>query len=547
MISKKKLYMRVAALQFQTTSHVPENLNTCLRLIDEAALQSPNLMVLGEFSNHLSWYDDQKHAWEVALEIGGNFLQKIAEKARRHSCYIDINVTLRRAENTITVTSLLYDPEGQLIAEADKQTLMGHENIYFERASAPSPVIETPYGRLGLFPCRDGVTFETPRGLALRGAQLFCDSLNSFALDEATLHVPARAPENKCFLVSANKVGPLIPEILLNEVARATQIPKNFLYGAGGSQIVHPNGTILARASLDKEEVIVADICLSEADDKSRPDGTHLFTARRPDLYTDIVDENACIDCGAAQAEVKAVTLSVTSVNDLLAQALVIDPWVKIIVLSGNFIAKESELEQIIQICKPYDWSLCTRALIEEDQFVVLIGKGKILAQQKQIHKSHRSASKTLAKELITLDLEWGRVAMMHSDDAAYPEIVKVAALKGIHTLLVPADFQEQWEWQYGLPSRAAENRICVIAADKEKSMIASLEREFTIMTTWEERQFDGKINEPLLAWQVRGKPYLEALFHPQAACNKVMSEATDLLKDRPWFLSEALIKEEHQ
>ena len=43
---------------------------------------------------------------------------------------------------------------------------------------------------------------ETPRGLAVRGAQLLINSLNSFAFDEASLHIPVRAPENKVFVIS---------------------------------------------------------------------------------------------------------------------------------------------------------------------------------------------------------------------------------------------------------------------------------------------------------------------------------------------------------
>lgn len=185
--------IRVAALQFASGTDVQANLATCLRMIDEACGHNPHVMVLPEFSNHISWYDDADHARAVSLDIDGAFLQPVAERASRYACYIVINVSLRRSQ-WLTVTSLMYGPAGELCAQADKQTLMGHENTWFRRAEIVSEVVDTPIGRLAMFPCRDGVTCETPRGLALRGAQLFCDSLNSFALDEATLHVPARAP-----------------------------------------------------------------------------------------------------------------------------------------------------------------------------------------------------------------------------------------------------------------------------------------------------------------------------------------------------------------
>ena len=54
---------RVAALQFASNDDVDHNLATCLRMIDSAAdVHQAELMVLPEFCNHISWYDDREHA-----------------------------------------------------------------------------------------------------------------------------------------------------------------------------------------------------------------------------------------------------------------------------------------------------------------------------------------------------------------------------------------------------------------------------------------------------------------------------------------------------
>ena len=302
--------MKVAALQYASGTDVNENLQTCLRMIDRASGAAPDLMVMPEFSNHISWYDDAEHAWTVALDLDGQFLAAIAGRAARYDCYIVINVSLRRGHGTITVTSLCFDPQGQLAGLADKQTLMGHENTWFARADVNADLVDTPFGRIAMFPCRDGVTCETPRGLALRGARLFCDSLNSFALDEASLHVPARAPENKVFLVAANKIGPLIPEALLVPVSEQTHIPVQVLNGAGESQVVSPTGEILARGPRDEEAVVIAEVDLSLADCKTRPDGTELFAERRPALYGDMSRETRGPICGEAASKVGVALLS---------------------------------------------------------------------------------------------------------------------------------------------------------------------------------------------------------------------------------------------
>src|SRR6478609_6348195 len=83
-IPRMKKRVRVAAVQFAAGTDVEANLATCLRMIDEAAKQSPDLVVLPEFCNHLSWYDDKAHCHRVSVELEGPFLTAVAEKARAH-------------------------------------------------------------------------------------------------------------------------------------------------------------------------------------------------------------------------------------------------------------------------------------------------------------------------------------------------------------------------------------------------------------------------------------------------------------------------------
>jgi predicted amidohydrolase len=564
--------LRVAAAQFATTLDVAENLQTCLRMIDQAAECKPQIIVLPEFCNALSWYDDQDHAWRVALDIDGDFLRAIGDKAKQHNCYIDINVTVKRAEQKITVTSVLFNPDGNIEREADKQTLMGHENFFFVRAQQTTEVVDAPFGKIGIFPCRDGVTFETPRSLTLRGAQLFCDSLNSFALDEATLHVPARAPENKVFLVSANKTGPLIPEAQLQAVSDATHIPINFLMGAGGSQIVKPDGTIIARGPVNEEAVIWGDIDLAEANNKCRPDGTDIFANRRPELYSAIaVAPTAtayCADNAAAQIKAAVIAPSAqgeAAIGELFITLSRLPADVKLVVLPELFCFEDAQVTDIAaalersqraiatlqMLCSARDLNVCTTLVegtTDKPQHVgVLINKDGVVFRQVQLHHVERHNWAILGNAINCFDLPWGRIAILTGDDAIYPEVAKVAALQGAHVLLCPFDLQEKWEVEFGLPSRAAENRVCVVASTRPKNfgrgLIATLERDFTILTEWQERKFDGYINNPLITTQDPQSPQTIATIHPNAASNKLMSANTDLLADRPWFLSGDIVK----
>ncbi len=561
---------RVAALQFASGTDVDLNLATCLRMIDAAGEHAPDLLVLPEFCNHISWYDDAAHARAVALDRDGPFLRAIAGRAQRHGCYIVINVSLRQRGSDLSVSSLLYDTAGRLVAVADKQTLMGHENTWFARAQSTSDVVATPFGRLAMFPCRDGVTCETPRGLALRGAQLFCDSLNSFALDEASLHVPARASENKVFLVAANKVGPLIPGHLLQAVSEQTHIPLRFLHGAGESQIVSPAGEILARGPREGEAVVFADLDLSRADAKHRPDGTHLFRARRPGLYQPITAPALTPACqGAAQgvsvgllAPRAADESALGELRDLVAGL----PLAAVLAVLPELFCHGEHIEQDLPAAAALsaraieamgaaceerpDLLLCTSLVLPAaagfSLTAVLVGARGVVAGQRQLHPCRRHDWSVPGDALLPVDLPWGRLALLPGDDAVHPELVKVAALGGVHAIAVPFAMQESWEETYGLRSRAAENRICVIASTRplagRAGLIADLEREFTLLTSWRERDFDGYINAPLVTEQAPGVAVTVADIHPAAACDKLMSERTDLLQDRPWRLSADLL-----
>ena len=148
--------MRVAVAQFAVGADVAANLSTCLRMLDAAARSRPALVVLPEFCNHPSWYDDAAHCRAVALTPDGEFLSAIAAKAAAMNAYVVINCTLRRPAGECTGTSLLYGPTGELLGSSDKQVLIGHENDFLSKAQRAGPVLTTPLGRFGLYACMTG-------------------------------------------------------------------------------------------------------------------------------------------------------------------------------------------------------------------------------------------------------------------------------------------------------------------------------------------------------------------------------------------------------
>ncbi|WP_371189352.1 carbon-nitrogen hydrolase family protein [Thalassotalea maritima] len=550
--------VRVAAAQYAVTNDVVANLKNSVRMIEKAGKCEPDLIVLPEFANHNSWYDNAEHCYQVAIDLEGDFAQQIAQAAQRVSAYVVINCTVRRDGGDVTGTSLLFTPDGQMIGENDKQVLIGHENDFLVKARKPGPIIETPIGRLAMYSCMDGVINETPRGLALRGAQILCNSLNSFALDEGSLHIPVRAAENKVFVVAANKVGPLIPQDMLEAVAEGINIPVEFLSGAGESQIVAPNGDVLAKAG-QGEQVIWADIDPSLADIKLRPDGTHIFSSRRSELYQSLGEnpDSQSFPTFQGADDVLVSALAVTDLGDALTQInLSIEHGAKLITLPELFWQKDAPpdvlamqstgvVDAIKQSC-PTDVYIALSIIVNTEQGYqhqgIIINDDRVVLRQAQVHGSNRLAYSPLASEFEVLDSPYGKLALILEDDAIYPESFRLIAMQGAQVVFAPINLQEAWQANTGIIERASENRVNIIAASPKPQdcLICSLQKDFTIMTPWQDRQFDGLLSQ----CNVHTSPLvpLLATIYPRAAENKIVSHQTHLINSRPWQLMSAML-----
>jgi len=578
--------MRVAVAQFATSLNIQENLATCIRMINEAATCKPSLIVLPEFCNTQPCYTDHNKAWQQALTLNGDFLQSIAEQAKAHECHIALNVTLRRepsrvhqegkTKSNISITSCLFSPFGELIQQTNKQNLTEDEQCFFSTTGSLSEGVALPCEELGLLVGSDIITFNASRNLAADGIALLCHSMSTFALDQSQIHGPARACENKVFIATANKVGPLIsPEHISQPqnimYAEKSLSPHKDLIGIGQSQIISPDGKVLAKIANKEEGYIFADIDFTKADSKktaSRPDGTDLIKQRRPELYQtqpmEKVPSHGDTKNIPATSNV-AIFATYTTNNQAIEDVChyIENNLSDIIQLPELFFIADKEtlhnakqmteaaqlskelVKRVSAVLRPFQY-VCTSLVIEGKHQAVLINKDGLFATQQQLHFCNRYRWSALGDSVNTIELplEQGsiKVAMLTADDANIPEIFNTGAFNSIHVLLVPFDIQEPAEVEYSLLSRAVENRICIVAATREKNFTAELPSESknkkkikpqkstgliinlttddALLTQWKSRKFDGYINPPLIKHQ-HGK-ITKAVIHPIAACHKL-------------------------
>ena len=518
----------MAAAQFAVGTDVDANLAACVQMLDAAAAEGADLVVLPEFCNHLSVYDSADQCRAVAVPLDGDWLGALARRAARHGIYAALAVTVPRADGAVTVTSVLISPDGRIAATADKQMLMGNERAHLRAGDGLGTVADTEFGPVGLYACMDGVTFETPRALAVGGARLLLNSLNSFARDEASLHVPVRAAENGVWVAAANKVGSLLPPGRAAEFAEALGVPAEALAGAGESQIVDPEGTVVVKAPPTGEAVVVADIDLS----RGRP---QRLAGRRPEVYAPLARSGAA---SPAVAETSAVTAACVP-GAQQDPALVAEAFAA----AARLVVLPELTPAPVEV--PAGVLVVTTAEHGGRHVGQVWTAGGLVHEQAQIHRCDRRPDATRLGEGISLyRTPFGDMAVIVGDDHRHPEAIRLAAVAGAHLVAVCWQPEHRWECDLGLVERAAENRVSLAACAPPGPLAATMLLDPPVDSLWNPRRsslFDGTINAPVCVRAAPGDGLLVGVLHPARAANREVSKDTDLVAGRSLAASAVL------
>lgn len=520
--------VRAAAVQFATGTDLDENLATCLRMLDAAAAEGAELVVMPEFCNHLSVYENGEHCRSVAVPLDGPWLGTLAQRSAEHGVYTSLTVTVPRDGDRVTATNVLINPDGEVAATADKQMLMGNERAHLSAGAEVSPVADTAFGPVGLYSCMDGVTFEVPRTFAVRGARLLSNSLNSFAIDEANLHIPVRAVENGVYVVAANKVGPLLPAERVPAFSQALGVPPEALDGAGESQIVAPDGTVLAMAPRVGEAVVVADLDLSQIE----PDR---LRGRRPEVYGPLAQSHTARPATGLDSEVIAGCVPGARSNPKLVDRAI---------GAGASLVVLPELTSPPPRIPP--GVLVVTTVRRDNQHLGQVWSADgVVHEQAQIHYCDRHPGATrLGTEMSLYPTPFGDLAVVVGDDHRYPETFRLAAIAGAHLVAVCWQPASRWECDLALVERAAENRICLAACGPPGPLAATMLLDPPAGSLWNPNRsspYNGTINTPISQRVEPDDDLLIGAMHPGRAVDREVSKNTDLVGGRPWQASAAL------
>ncbi len=254
-----------------------ENLALILERTREAAGNGAELIVFPECALTGYVYSSREEAVPFAETIPGNSTVEVAALCKKLKVHVIFGL-LEKEGNKYFNAAALVGPGG-LIGKYRKVHLpyLGIDR-FLDPGDQPFNVYKTPIGNIGMFICYDCNFCESARTMALQGADILALPTNwpQGRGKVARYVIVTRAFENTVHLVAVDRVG----------VERGNK----FL---GTSKIISAFGDVLAQGSEENEEIIYAEVKLSDAREKRqvfKPGEFELdfIGDRRPEFYGEI-------------------------------------------------------------------------------------------------------------------------------------------------------------------------------------------------------------------------------------------------------------------
>jgi 5-aminopentanamidase len=261
--------MKIACAQFAPTYR--DNNKNLDRISDFVHKADADLVLFPELALTGYFFTSQDEIAALAEPRDGPLARKIGEIAKRETKAI-ITGFLESAGGKFYNAALAFNNDGTFAGHYRKVHLFYYETQIFAQGNLGFPVfpIQTRSGtaKVGMLICYDWRFPEAARALALQGAELIAMPSNivtTTGMLYTTLQT--RAFENKVTLAFADRIG-------AEENAGET-----FSF-RGESAIIGMNGEILAKASEDREEIILADVDLSKSRNKRINKFNDIFSDR---------------------------------------------------------------------------------------------------------------------------------------------------------------------------------------------------------------------------------------------------------------------------
>jgi N-carbamoylputrescine amidase len=267
------------------------NLKKTLALAEKAARQGANIICTQELFRSQYFCQAEKHEYfQLAESIPGPSTRAFQALARKHGVVVIASLFERRASGLYHNTAVIIDADGRLLGVYRKMHIpddpLYYEKFYFTPGDTGFRAWQTRFGRIGVLICWDQWYPEGARLTAMQGAEiLFYPTAIGWHPSEKGEHgvkqhgaweliQRSHAVANGCYVAAINRIGRETPE------------GGDGIEFWGQSFVAGTSGEILAKASVDREEIMLVPVDLGQVDTTR----THwpFLRDRRIDAYGDL-------------------------------------------------------------------------------------------------------------------------------------------------------------------------------------------------------------------------------------------------------------------
>jgi N-carbamoylputrescine amidase len=259
------------------------NLKKAIARIREAAKKGAQIVCLQElFRSQYFCQTEDVALFKLAEPIPGPTTNALCEVARQKQVVIIASIFEKRAAGVYHNTAVVIDATGKIAGKYRKMHIpddpLYYEKFYFTPGDLGFQTHDTKYGKVGALVCWDQWFPEAARLTALSGSQfLFYPTAIGWLPDENEEMNQAQHSAWET-IQRAHAIANGVYVVVVNRVGREGKL--NFW---GQSFVADPFGRVIARASADKEEVLVVDCDIGKIEETRQ--NWPFLRDRRIDFY----------------------------------------------------------------------------------------------------------------------------------------------------------------------------------------------------------------------------------------------------------------------
>lgn len=283
---------KVAVVQLNLNNTAEANRKKCLEWIRKAATQGAEVICLPElYSSHYFCQSEDVNNFSLAEPLGDISFTAFSALAKELGVVIIVPFFEKRMAGIYHNSAYIIDADGTQAGLYRKMHIPDdphfYEKFYFTPGDIGFKTFETKKGKVGTLICWDQWYPEAARLTAMQGAEvLFYPTAIGWHPAEKAEYgekqygawmnvMKGHAVANGVFVAAANRIG-------LEKYVPGT----NGLEFWGASFICGPQGEILAQASHDKEEILIAEVDLKLQENVRQ--NWPFFRDRRIDFFQDL-------------------------------------------------------------------------------------------------------------------------------------------------------------------------------------------------------------------------------------------------------------------